>query len=212
MSLAATLSGFLALASPARADGVDSGDEAQFVGLINQVRASVGARPLSVDSRLTSIARSWSANMVTTGLHHNPNFASEAPAGWTMLGENVGYGPSVSQLETSFQNSPHHYANMVEPAYTTIGVGVVIAGGTLWVTEDFMAAGAPAPSAPVRAAPTTSPTTRAPAPRAAPAPTTTIPAPVAAPAPAAASPPPPAPEPPVRLQAVLQELEALDRV
>src|SRR5260370_15177008 len=161
MSLAATLSGFLAFASPARADGVDSGDEAQFVGLINQVRASVGAPPLSVDSRPTSIARSWSANMVTTGLHHNPNFASQAPAGWTMLGENVGYGPSVSQLETAFQNSPHHYANMVEPAYTTIGVGVVIAGGTLWVTEDFMAARAARPPPPLPAAPTPRRTTPA---------------------------------------------------
>lgn len=210
MSLAATLSGFLAFASPAHADGVDSGDEAQFVSLINQLRASVGAGQLGVDSRLTSIARSWSANMVTTGLHHNPNLASQAPAGWTMLGENVGYGPSVSQLETAFQNSPHHYANMVQPAFTTVGVGVVIANGTLWVTEDFMAAGAPAPSAPVRAAPTTSPTTRAPTPRAAPATTTTTAAPVAGPA-AADPPPPPAPDPPVRLQAVLAELEALDR-
>src|SRR5260370_23614996 len=135
MALTASMSGFLAMATPARADGVNSSDEAQFVGLINQLRASVGAGPLSVDSRLTSIARSWSSNMVTTGLHHNPDLATQAPSGWTMLGENVGYGPSVSQLETAFQNSAHHYANMVEPAFTTVGVGVVVASGTLWVTE-----------------------------------------------------------------------------
>jgi cysteine-rich secretory family protein len=210
MALAASMSGVLALATPARADGVNSSDEAQFVSLINQLRSSVGAGQLSVDSRLTSIARSWSSNMVTTGLHHNPDLASEAPSGWTMLGENVGYGQSVSQLETAFQNSAHHYANMVEPAFTTIGVGVVVANGTLWVTEDFMAAGATV-SAPVRAVPTSPPTTRPPSPRAAPTTTTTA-APVAA-APAAAPPPPtPPPDPTVRLLAVLRQLESLDRI
>ena len=142
VALVATISSFFAGAAPAHADGVNSADEAQFVSLINQLRASVGAGSLSVDSRLTTIARNWSANMVTTGLHHNPDLASQAPAGWTMLGENVGYGPSVSQLQTAFTNSAHHYENMVQPQFTTIGVGVVESNGTLWVTEDFMAVGA----------------------------------------------------------------------
>lgn len=212
VALAATISSFLAGAAPARADGVNSADEAQFVSLINQLRASVGAGPLSVDSRLTQIARNWSANMVTTGLHHNPDFASQAPAGWTMLGENVGYGPSVSQLQTAFTNSAHHYANMVQPQFTSIGVGVVDAGGTLWVTEDYMAVGSAAAPVVSTVAPhvSTTNTTRAPAPR--PTTTTTAPAPAAAPAAAPPPPPPPPPAPPVRLLAVLSQLEALDRI
>ena len=212
VALAATISGFLAGAAPARADGVNSGDEAQFVSLINQLRASVGAGPLSVDSRLTDIARSWSSNMVTTGLHHNPNLAAQAPGGWTMLGENVGFGPSVPQLQSAFTASAHHYANMVQPQFTSIGVGVVESGGTLWVTEDFMAtAAAAAPVvAPVVPRPALSPpTTRAPAR----APVTVPPAPVAAPdAAPAPPPPPPPPDPPVRLLTVLHQLEALDPV
>jgi hypothetical protein len=209
VALAAAVSSFLAGAAPARADGVNSADEAQFVSLINQLRASVGAGPLSTDSRLTQIARSWSANMVSTGLHHNPDLASQAPSGWTMLGENVGYGPSVQQLQTAFTNSAHHYANMVQPQFTSVGVGVVESGGTLWVTEDYMATAA-APAVAAVPKPATPTTTRAPAPR--PVATTTTTAPAAAPAAAPPPPPPPPPAPPVRLLAVLTQLEALDRV
>ena len=139
-----------AAAGAARADGATSpGDEAQFVANLNQVRADKGVATLAIDGRLVDEARRWATTMSTTGLHHNPNMAADAPPGWTVLGENVGTGGSVTAIEDAFANSPHHYENMVDPRFNALGVGVVVDNGVIWVAEEFMAGGAPAtPSAP----------------------------------------------------------------
>jgi hypothetical protein len=133
-------------ATPAHADSLS--DEAYFVGSINALRASHGLASLTVDVRLTSVASAWSNQMAATNqLAQNPNIATLFPPGWTAIGENVGYGPSLAAVESAFENSPDHLANMLKPDYSAIGVGVVWAGATAWVTEDFMAGVAPVPPA-----------------------------------------------------------------
>src|SRR5579872_2697240 len=85
--------GVLGAAVPAHAS--TGGDAAQFLGLINSLRASHGVAALGWDSRLAGIAQSWSDHQAATGvLAHNPSLAVEAPPGWTSLGENVGDGGS----------------------------------------------------------------------------------------------------------------------
>src|SRR5688572_14014590 len=94
VSVMASMTSLALTASPASADTVSA--EKAFVDAINQLRASKGLGPLMVDSRLVSVARTWSANMASTkNLAHNPSLASQAPSDWTKLGENVGYGPDV---------------------------------------------------------------------------------------------------------------------
>jgi uncharacterized protein YkwD len=173
-----------AIGARAGADTVTDGDEAQFVGLVNQLRLSKGAQALTVNARLTSEARNWAAEMSVTSMHHNPNIVAEAPPGWTVLGENVGYGQNVSGLENAFVNSPHHYENLVDPRFNQIGVGVVMAGATMWVTQEFMAGpmGGSAGPAPAAVAATPRPTTPVPTP---PRATTSVPT----------TPPPTAPPP-----------------
>ena len=70
------------------------------------------------------------------GLAHNPNLAGQI-SDWRSLGENVGTGSDVATIEAAFEASAHHYENMVDPNFRYVGVGVVEAGGTIWVTEDF---------------------------------------------------------------------------
>jgi Cysteine-rich secretory protein family len=186
-----------AMPGPAHAATLSSGDEAQFVTLINQLRSSKGLGALAVNGRLTAEARAWSANMAASGLKENPDIAAGAPSGWRSLGENVGAGSSVGQVEQAFVNSPSHYVNLVNPSFNQVGVGVVVSNGTLWVTQDFM----DGPLGAVAAAP----------PPSAPRPATSAPRP---PAPAAPPPPLPAaiepPPPPVELVTVLGVLESLD--
>jgi hypothetical protein len=143
-ALAVVFTGMLTLAPAAHADTATA--ETQFVNLINTLRQSKGLRPLAVDPRLTTVARGWSANMASTGtLAHNPSFSAQAPSDWLKLGENVGYGPDVNAIHTAFVNSPHHYANLVDADFNAVGVGVVVSGSTMWVTEDFeKSASAPA--------------------------------------------------------------------
>ncbi|HEX5265430.1 MAG TPA: CAP domain-containing protein [Acidimicrobiales bacterium] len=187
--------GVLAQAAPAFAAGYSGADASAFVADINALRASHGLGSLSVSSSLVSMADNWSVHLAGAGsLSHNPNLAGQAPTGWRLLGENVGVGPDVATLQSAFTNSPEHYANMVDPRFTQIGVAVYVSSqGYLWVTEDYMeppaAAAAPAP---VVSAPRTSPAP-APAPVVVRPVVATSPAP--APVPVHASPATPAPTP-----------------
>lgn len=120
--------------------GCDPARENDFLVQINQLRASRGVPALSVNDDLTNIARTWTDQMIANGgLSHNPSLAAEAPGGWSKLGENVGVGYDVSSLMQAFINSPAHYANLVDPRYSSVGIGVTVTpDGRVWVTQDFM--------------------------------------------------------------------------
>jgi Cysteine-rich secretory protein family len=205
LALIAVGASIFAFARPAAA----AGDPGYYVAAINAIRATRGLAPLSFDGQLASVAQSWSQQMAADGnISHNPNLGSQV-TGWRSLGENVGTGATDASIEVAFENSPHHFENMVDPNFNLIGVAVVQDGnGTLWVTEDYKQssgaskaapAPAPRPAAPRPAAPRpVSHAVSAPRPASAPAPHA---APVhAAAAPVAAAPTPvattaPAPAP-----------------
>jgi hypothetical protein len=146
--------GALALHGLVPASASPAGDESCFLSAINAARSAAGAAPLSVQGDLLRVARSWSQTMATAGqLFHDPNLNKLAPSSWLALGENVGTGPTCDSIAQAFMNSTEHRRNILDPAFTTVGVGVVDStDGTVWVTEDFMGTAAalpvPVPSAP----------------------------------------------------------------
>jgi hypothetical protein len=184
--------------SPAAAGPEDpASDEARFVALVNASRADAGIAPLTVDGELTALARDWAAQMAAAGaISHAKPISAGVTQDWQKLGENVGKGPAVDPIMDAFIASPGHYANLMDPAFTKIGVGVVWSDGVLYTTHRFMQLrGEAAPPAPATTAPPPPP------PTAAPAPVPTAPPPSAPPAapvttalpeapPAPASPPP----------------------
>ena len=93
------------------------------------------------------------------GISHRTNLTTAAPADWVRIGENVGVGGSIAALHDAFVKSRLHYENLVEPDFDSIGVGVVVRGGRIWVTENFLRAApagttpAPAESAEISAPP-----------------------------------------------------------
>jgi hypothetical protein len=182
---------FLAGATPALA--ADASLEAAFVSAINGERSS----PLAVAGDLVAVARAHSERMAASGsLYHNPDLAVVV-TGWQKVGENVGRGPSVTSIHSAFMASPGHAANIRDSAFTQVGVGVVVSGSTIWVTEVFRQplAPAPAPAPAPKPEPTTEPAP-APAPKPAPAPAPKpAPKPAPAPEPTAEPAPAPAPEP-----------------
>jgi hypothetical protein len=119
--------------------------------LINSSRDAHGRQHVSRAWDLDAIARNHSARMAASaGLFHNGNLAGEVPGGWSGLAENVGVGPSVDDVHTAFRNSPSHMANMVGD-YDKVGIGVVEAGGMVFITEVFWrSADQPSYSAPAK--------------------------------------------------------------
>ena len=112
--------------------------EAESISLVNSERTSAGLSPLAADGAALSVARNWSAKMAQAGgLSHNPNLPNEID-GWIKLGENVGRGPTVKDIHNAFMASPDHTHNILEPAFESIAVGVVVSNGQVWLTQIFI--------------------------------------------------------------------------
>ena len=72
-------------------------------------------------------------------MSHNPEPDRPGLGAWTLVGENVGAGPEVGGLMDAFVASPTHYANIVEPRFDYIGVGVTWGSdGRMYTTHVFM--------------------------------------------------------------------------
>jgi uncharacterized protein YkwD len=112
--------------------------ESQFIAKMNAARQANGQSPYAVASDLTSVARQHSQSMSSKqSLYHNPSLTSDVH-NWQAVGENVGEGPSVSDIHSAFMNSPEHRANILDHDFTQVGVGVSVdKNGIIWVTEDF---------------------------------------------------------------------------
>jgi hypothetical protein len=191
--------------------------EQTYVDQINGLRASLGLRQLIVDPQLSAIAHQHDLDMAAAGhLYHSANLAAGITVPWRALAENIGMRtPGGPDLWQAFLNSPGHYANIVNPAFTHVGIGDDVINGNEWTTQRFMQAAAPAtPSAP---APKPPPVVyHAPAPTPAPsttrrqaATTTAPPAPTSTAALAPADEPDPADLPPPPPQADVDHVAAV---
>ncbi len=139
-------------------------DESSFVAAVNARRTNAGLPALTVDTELTDAARSWAEQMAANGrISHAPDITDGITAYWLKVGENVGTGPTVSAVMDAFVGSPAHNANIMDPAFTHIGVGVVWSGSALYTVHRFMQLGSsPATTAPPAPATTAPPATAAP--------------------------------------------------
>jgi hypothetical protein len=123
----------------------DTAGESQLVDLINRSRAQQGLPPYSVDSRLTEAARKHTELMVKNGeLSHQ--FAGEPALDIRFSneslpsdreGENIDLNQTISGAHDALMESPPHRANILDPEFNSIGVGVVRSGDKIYVTEDF---------------------------------------------------------------------------
>jgi hypothetical protein len=132
VAFAVALVGFSVVGSVAQASTASS-----FESLTNSARAAAGLAPYTISSDLSAVALAQAQRMASSQkLYHNPSLAT-AVKNWSWVGENVGYGPSVTTLQNAFMNSPDHRANILDHQFTQVGVGAVTVNGTIWVSVVF---------------------------------------------------------------------------
>lgn len=127
------------------AGSVIAAAEAEMAALVNTLRAGLGLRALAYDADIAAVARRWSETMgAAERLYHNPNYWNQYPAGSLAGAENASQVSAPLSLSAavrrSFEglvDSPLHYANMVNPDYTHLGIGIALDNGVLWVTQNF---------------------------------------------------------------------------
>ena len=164
----------LAIGGPLAMPRAQAGNTvSDLAAMTNADRAAAGLRALATANDLQSLAQSRANEMSRNGaLAHTTNLGSKV-SGWKRLGENVGRGPNLRDIETAFMASPSHRENILEPDFTQFGVGVTWDGKQyFYVAVIFrQPSSTAAPTTPTTQA--TPPTTRAAASPAKPKPTTT---------------------------------------
>jgi uncharacterized protein YkwD len=115
-----------------------------FIDKINVLRSERGHTPVTTDPELSLTATAWAAQMSQTGqLEHADDLSLGVSADWRKLGENVGVAPlnQLDELFEAFVASPAHMANMIDPSFDFVGIGIVHSDGNLWMTQRFMDVG-----------------------------------------------------------------------
>lgn len=121
--------------------------EQQMVNLVNQERTKQGLKPLEVDMRLVKAARLKSQDMITKNYtsHISPTYGSpfdmmkSMGISFNTAGENLAGAGTVDRAFTNLMNSAGHRANMMNPNYTKIGIGIIQGGPYgLMITQMFI--------------------------------------------------------------------------
>ena len=124
---------------------VDQAAEQQMVMMVNEARRKAGLKPLVLDTSLRELARYYANYMFQHGYfsHYSPDGASpfdrmrEAEISFNYAGENLALAPDVTLAMQGLMQSPEHRANILDPHYTRVGIGVIDGGiyGEMFVQE-----------------------------------------------------------------------------
>jgi uncharacterized protein YkwD len=112
------------------------------LSLVNAQRSSAGLRPLAAQACPDGFAEPWSPHLAAEGrLSHQPLGPVLSRCGAHAAAENVGMNSSASAADmvAGFMASPPHRANILNAAYTGVGIGAYRDNrGVWWVTQDFV--------------------------------------------------------------------------
>ena len=116
----------------------------QVVSLVNAERAKEGLAPLQLDSKVSAAAQVRAQEIVSLFSHTRPDGTScftaldEADISYQSAGENIAYGQRTpEEVVTAWMNSAGHRANIMNPNFTSIGVGYYTVGNTAYWSQLF---------------------------------------------------------------------------
>ncbi|MCM0757330.1 CAP domain-containing protein [Sporomusa sphaeroides DSM 2875] len=122
-------------------------DEQLAVNLLNADRAANGLPPLKLNLAVTAVARQHAQDQIDRNFfaHVNPDGKSpfdrmrSAGISFGYAGENLAINRNVTAAEQAFMNSPGHRANILNPKYKQVGIGVRYSPqGSVYVVQNFI--------------------------------------------------------------------------
>lgn len=131
---------------PAEQENVQVSSEIQqVVDLVNSERAKAGLQALQIDAKLTESAQAKSQDMKNKNYfsHTSPTYGSpfdqmkSLGISYKSAGENIAMGQqSATKVMDAWMKSPGHKANILNPSFTHIGVGLSDSG--YYWTQQFI--------------------------------------------------------------------------
>lgn len=113
--------------------------------MVNAQRVNQGLAPLTISTSLSDLALAHSDDMFKRGYfsHYTPEGLSpfdrmeKARISYQYAGENLALAPSTQLAMQGLMNSPGHRANILNPNFHQIGIGVIDGGiyGKMYTQE-----------------------------------------------------------------------------
>jgi len=120
--------------------------EAAMLEMVNKERLKNGLKPLRADPELVPVARAHSQDMFTRGYFAHVDLEGKNPfermraanIRFTAAGENLALAQTVEIAHTNLMNSPGHRANILNPAFGRVGIGILDGGFYgLMISQEF---------------------------------------------------------------------------
>ncbi|MBI4734303.1 MAG: hypothetical protein HY779_05805 [Rubrobacteridae bacterium] len=122
-------------------------DEQSLLDSLNKERVKNGMAALKSDPKLQLMARTYSREMISESFfgHVSPvsgdvykRFSNtDIRKDWIFAGENLAISPTVEIAHEILMESPKHKANILEPKYTHIGIGIVDGPNGKVIVQEF---------------------------------------------------------------------------
>lgn len=109
-----------------------SADASTMINLVNQARSQAGLKPLSSNGPVANLAGMKAADIAKNNYfsHNSPTYGSpfdmmkKYGVSYLYAGENLAINQNVQSAEQALMNSPEHKANILNPNFTDIGIGI----------------------------------------------------------------------------------------
>lgn len=134
----------------------DSSAEQSLLALLNKHRAAAGVAPLKLSATLSVVSREHTCDMMTHHIMGHDGSDGSTPLqriqstglAFSNWGENVGTSSGlglmggITEIDNGMMSEPltpyDHHWNIVNAAFTQVGLGVLYVNGQVWLTEDFI--------------------------------------------------------------------------
>lgn len=120
--------------------------EERMLEIVNKERQKEGLQPLEPDVEMRVVARKHSQDMFNRGYFSHLTPENDAPSDrmrkagvrFTTSGENLALGATLTICHNGLMKSPGHRANILNPAFGRLGIGVLDGGRHgLMITQNF---------------------------------------------------------------------------
>lgn len=103
--------------------------------LVNRERSAAGVEPLVMDKYMMEVAMQRIYETVLYWCHTRPSGTNLRTISLYLMGENIAGGQYTPEdVMEGWMNSSGHKANILDPAYTRIGIGCIeVQGTTYWI-------------------------------------------------------------------------------
>lgn len=112
--------------------------QTQTLDALNADRRAYGRKTLATQYDAQKKAQAWAEKLARENKLYHSTLSSGIGVRWCALGENVGYGSSVSAIEKAYMNSSGHRANILNTTWNGVGVGYAKNGSRVFTVQFFI--------------------------------------------------------------------------